>query len=194
MRTGPIRTYETIGQQRRGRIDPLTHTECRIVSKIIASMCSLRYTIGMGSKTGFRIAGGKPIGWVFAFVLSFTQVYPAFGACLCLDEGREIVEISTPSEDALSCHWAGARPATREEMASGSGDCCGADSGRTPPLPASPSRSVEIRPAFDAKAWSCSGDTGTLVPRFEGLTRGPEPGIPTGFGTTLYLFNASLLI
>lgn len=153
----------------------------------------MRYTIAMSRKLGLKVAGCKPIGWVFAFVLSVTQVYPAFGACLCLDEGREIVEILTPCEEAHSCHSAAARPATPEEMDSSSSDCCRADSGWTPPLPASISRLVEIRPAFDAMAWSCSGDTGTPIPRMEGLTRGPEPGIPS-FRATLYLFNASLLI
>ncbi len=212
MRTGPIWTCETIGQPRRGRIERLIRAESRIVSKMIASMSSVRYTIGMGSKSGSRIAGCKPIGLAFAFILSVTQVYPAFGACLCLYETQEIVKISTPSEDAPSCHSAAAGSAMRDEMDSVNGycaqeadlsgsntrispdDCCGAESGWVPPLPASVSRTVEIRPAFDAMASSCSGDTGTVVPRFEGLTRGPEPGIRTGFGTTLYLLNASLLI
>ena len=187
---------------------------CRIRndSEIIASRRSVRYTISMSSKAGFRITSYKPIGWVFAFVLSVTQVYPAFGVCICLREARETIEVSISSDDPPSCRSAAAWPATREETDSGSGrcsketdpgdsntrisrdDCCGVDGGWTPPLPASLSRTVEIRPEFDAMPWIRTEETCTLVRRIEGLTRDSGPGIHTGSGTTLYLINASLLI
>ena len=166
----------------------------------------------MSGNARFRIASRKPIGWVFAFVLSVTQVYPAFGACLCLHDPLETVEVSAPAEIAPSCHSAAAAPATREETDSGGSrctkeadgggstagisrdECCGAGGGWTSPLPASLSRTVEVRPVFDAMPWSGSEDAGTLFPRFDRLTRGTEPGIHAGFSTTIYLLNASLLI
>ena len=187
---------------------------CRIRndSEIIASRRSVRYTIRMSSKAGFRITSYKPIGWVFAFVLSVTQVYPAFGVCICLREARETIEVSISSDDPPSCRSAAAWPALREEMDSGSGqcskkvdrgdsntrisrdDCCGIDSGWIPPLQASLSRTVEVRPVFDAMTWTCSENAGTQIPRPDRLALGGHSGIHAGIGTTLYLLNASLLI
>lgn len=182
----------------------------RISSRIIASTCPVRYTIGMRSKTGFRIAGCKPIGLVFALVLFVMQVYPAFGACLCPYEAQEAVEISASSEAAPSCR--SAAPATREEMDSGTDrcsrevdsggsnsrisrdECCGVEGGWTPPLSASLSRTVEVRPAFDAMSWIYSEDAGALFPRFDRLARGTNAGFHGGPSTTIYLLNASLLI
>ena len=174
-------------------------------------MCFVRYTVDMSGNARSRIASRKPIGWVFAFVLSVTQVYPAFGACLCLHGPQETVEVSAPAEVAPSCRLAARQPAAREEMDCGSGncaqeagggssagisrdECCGAGSAWTSPLPASLSRTVEVRPVFEAMPWSGSEDAGTLFPRFDRLNRGTEPGIHAGFSTTIYLLNASLLI
>ncbi len=150
------------------------------------------------------------MGWAFAFVLCLTQVYPAFGACLCLHETQEPIEVSASTELSPSCH--SVAPATREETDSGSGhcsqqahggdsgtgifpdQCCGTDGDWTSPLPASLSRTVEVRPVFDAMPWSGSEDAGTPFPRFDRLTRGTDAGIHAGFNTTIYLRNASLLI
>lgn len=172
----------------------------------------MRYTVIMSGKTAFRIAGCKPIGWVFAFVLGVTQMYPAFGACICLREAQETAEVSISSEDTSSCRLAARQPVTREEMDCGSGhcsqdagrtcapprisrdNCCGADSGWTPPLPASVSRTVEVRPVFDAMPWTRSEEAGKLSPRFDRLAWGTDAGIHVGFGAAIYLLNASLLI
>ena len=115
----------------------------------------MRYTVIMSGKTAFRIAGCKPIGWVFAFVLGITQMYPAFGACICLREAQETAEVSISSEDTSSCRLAARQPVTREEMDCGSGhcsqdagrtcapprisrdNCCGAGGAWTSPVPAS---------------------------------------------------------
>ncbi len=173
-------------------------------------MCSLGYTVDMGIRTGFRITNRKRMGWAFAFVLCLTQVYPAFGACLCLHATQEPIEVSASTELSPSCHPVA--PATREETDSGSrhctqqahgGDsgtgisrdeCCGADGGWTSPLPASLSRTVEVRPVFDAMPWTCSENAGTQIPRPDRLALGGHSGIHAGVGTTLYLLNASLLI
>lgn len=175
-------------------------------------MCSLGYTVDMGIRTGFNIASRKRMGWVFALVLCLTQVYPAFGACLCLHEAQEVVETSAATEVVPSCHSTAAAPVAREEMDSGSGhcadeadgadsttgvsrdQCCGADSGWTSPLPAFVSRTIEVRPVFDAMPSTCSEYPATLFPRFDRLARGSEPGAHAGHGTALYLLNTSLLI
>lgn len=173
-------------------------------------MCSLGYTVDMGIRTGFRIAIRKRMGWAFAFVLCLTQVYPAFGACLCLHETQEAIEAPVSTDGAPSCYSvtsaaqeetdSGSRHCTQEADGSGSGtgispdQCCGADGGWTSPPPASMSRTVEDRPVFDAMPWTCSENAGTQIPRPDRLALGGHSGIHAGVGTTLYLLNASLLI
>lgn len=173
-------------------------------------MCSLGYTVDMGIRTGFRIASRKRMGWAFAFVLCLTQVYPAFGACLCLHETQEAIEAPVSTDGAPSCYSvtsaaqeetdSGSRHCTQEADGSGSGtgispdQCCGADGGWTSPPPASMSRTVEDRPVFDAMPWTCSENAGTQIPRPDRLALGGHSGIHAGVGTTLYLLNTSLLI
>lgn len=150
------------------------------------------------------------MGWAFAFVLCLTQVYPAFGACLCLHETQEAIEAPVSTDGAPSCYSvtsaaqeetdSGSRHCTQEADGSGSGtgispdQCCGADGGWTSPPPASMSRTVEDRPVFDAMPWTCSENAGTQIPRPDRLALGGHSGIHAGVGTTLYLLNASLLI
>lgn len=163
---------------------------------------------GLLKLTGYRL----PV-WTFAFILSLAQVYPAFGACLCVHVTPESAELSaTAEEGALTCHTAPDQADARVEVATdtatcssdadpaGTGprisrdECCVALISWTPPAFASVSRAVEIRTGFDANSWGHAEDPGVLFLRFESLSPPLELDTLTRIHPPLYLINASLLI
>lgn len=158
--------------------------------------------------TGYRL----PV-WTFAFILSLAQVYPAFGACLCVYVTPEPAELSAPAEEgALTCHAAPDQADARVEVATDTANCFGDANlagteqqiscdeccvtliSWTPPAFASVSRAVEIRTDFDANSWGHAEDPGVRFLRSESLSPPLELDTLTRIHAALYLINASLLI